>query len=175
MANLLKISDDYNSNSSIITASSKAVKSVYDIAQGSVKELSIATNATTGVTITFTKNNNNSDNIVIGTITTTTADTETIPKTISAKVLDTKINNEITERIAEKFTVVNVSTLANLKTQKENGWYKITDTLAGVKATWIVTKMDTLYTATHSTDPRYVLNSVNLTDWYSPYAYWHAN
>ena len=87
MANLLKISDDYNSNSSIITASSKAVKSVYDIAQGSVKELSIATNATTGVTITFTKNNNNSDNIVIGTITTTTADTEKIHKTISAKVL----------------------------------------------------------------------------------------
>lgn len=175
---LLKISSDYiKDTDEFTTASIYAVNKVYGIAQGSVYDLDLSTNATNGVTITFKKNNNTSDYVRIGTITADVAKTgtETTPKTISAKVLDTKINDEITERIGEKFTVVDVTDLKGLKKQKENGWYKIDDTLNGVKATWIVTKMDNLYTATHSTDPRYVLNSVNLTDWYSPYAYWHAN
>ena len=38
----------------------------------------------------------------------------------------------------------------------------------------IVVKIGKLYTATCTSDPKVVLNSVDLTNWYSPYAYWHA-
>ena len=39
---------------------------------------------------------------------------------------------------------------------------------------WIIQKMSSLYIATSINDPRIVLNSNNLTTWYSPYGYWHA-
>lgn len=59
-------------------------------------------------------------------------------------------------------------------TNMNNGWYKWKGILSNVNSTWIVVKMDTLYTATSLDDPRIVLNSKNLKDWYSPYGYWHA-
>lgn len=69
---------------------------------------------------------------------------------------------------------VTATTLADLS-KKANGWYSISSaTLAGVSGSWIVAKFGTLYTATNTKDPRVVLNSVDLTNWYSPYGYWHA-
>lgn len=176
MANILKISSAYATDTNeFTTASIKAVNAVYNIAQGSVYDLDLTTNATNGVTITFKKNNNETDYIVISTITDSIAKTgtNTTPMTISAKVLDKKINDEITERLNQKINVIPVASIEVLK-QQGNGWYSITETFGGVKATWIVTKMGTLYTATHSTEPKYVLNSVDCVNWYSPYAYWHA-
>jgi hypothetical protein len=70
--------------------------------------------------------------------------------------------------------VVAVSAIADLSS-KGNGSYSISSaTLAGVSGAWIVDKRNSLYTATCTSDPRVVLNSVDLTNWYSPYAYWHA-
>lgn len=66
-----------------------------------------------------------------------------------------------------------VSPLTNLSSAN-NGWFKFTGTIDGVDGNWIIFKADTLYQATNIEDPRIVLNSNNLTAWYSPYAYWHA-
>ena len=66
-----------------------------------------------------------------------------------------------------------VSPLTNLSSAN-NGWFKFTGTIDGVNGNWIIFKADTLYQATNIEDPRIVLNSNNLTTWYSPYAYWHA-
>lgn len=63
-----------------------------------------------------------------------------------------------------------ISALSN----QSDGWYKWSGTIDDVQGTWILQKMSTLYTATNIEDPRVVLNSNNLTKWYSPYAYWHA-
>ena len=66
-----------------------------------------------------------------------------------------------------------VSPLTSLSSAN-NGWFKFTGTIDGVNGNWIIFKADTLYQATNIEDPRIVLNSNNLTTWYSPYAYWHA-
>lgn len=60
--------------------------------------------------------------------------------------------------------------MVNLK----NGWYRWTGTLDSITATWIILKTDTLYTAVDMEDPRIVLRSNDLNNWYSAYAYWHA-
>ena len=65
MADLIKISDSVTSTSSVVAASSKAVKSAYDKAQDAISGLSVS-----GKTITYTKNNGTT-----GTI--TTQDTNT--------------------------------------------------------------------------------------------------
>lgn len=92
--------------------------------------------------------------------------TATTARSITAKVL----NDKITERL----NVVAVSAVSDLSS-KGNGWYSISSaTLGGVAGAWTIQKMGTLYTATNTSDPRVVLNSVNLSNWYSPYAYWHA-
>ena len=57
---------------------------------------------------------------------------------------------------------------------KTNGWYKWRGTIDGTTGTWIIIKMDTLYTVTNIEDPRIVLNSNDLNTWYSVYGYWHA-
>lgn len=176
MANILKISSAYATDKDeFTTASIKAVNDVYNIAQGSVYKLDLTTDTNTGVKITFTKNNTQTGSVVLSTITDSIAKTgtNTTPMAISAKVLDTKINDEITERLNQKINVISVASKNELK-NIGNGWYSITETFGGVRATWIVTKMGTLYTATHSTEPKYVLNSVDCENWYSPYAYWHA-
>lgn len=77
-----------------------------------------------------------------------------------------------------RFNVIAVSDITDLSS-KENGWYSIkSETLDGVTGNWIVVKFGSsvgnLYTATNLADPRIVLNSTDLTNWYSPYAYWHA-
>ena len=54
----------------------------------------------------------------------------------------------------------------------ENGWYKWYGTLSGITATWIINKMDTLYVANNINDPRVMLISSELSNWYAPYAYW---
>lgn len=56
----------------------------------------------------------------------------------------------------------------------ENGWYKWYGTLSGITATWIINKMDTLYVANDINDPRVMLISSDLSNWYAPYAYWFA-
>lgn len=95
-----------------------------------------------------------------------------------------KLNNvcsisEIKDKINE--LVVNTSVVdignAGITTikNKENGWYKWKGNLLDVSGTWIIVKMDTLlYTATNLEDPRVVLNSSDLSTWYSPYASWHV-
>jgi hypothetical protein len=178
--NILKISSDYkNGVDKLTTSSIYAVNEVYKIAHGSLCNLTTTTNANSGVTIKFTKNDTNADpiTVVIGTITAQEAKTgtETIPKTISAKVLDTKINDEITERLTAYTDVEKIANLGNVK----NGWYYISsDTILGVTGAWMVQKVgagDTLlYTATSMKDPRIVLNSKDLTTWYSPYGSWHV-
>lgn len=57
---------------------------------------------------------------------------------------------------------------------RTNGWYKWRGTIDDINGTWIIIKMEPLYTATNIEDPRIVLNSSDLNTWYSVYGYWHA-
>ena len=80
--------------------------------------------------------------------------------------------------IASRFDVVTISNIGDLPS-KQNGWYYVeSETLAGVSGSWIITRFGnssiTLYTATNTNDPRVVLNSVDLSNWYSPYGSWHV-
>lgn len=77
---------------------------------------------------------------------------------------------EVEEKDALSSFEGNIVLIETLK----NGWYKWVGTLDNVTGTWIITKMDTLYSATCINDPRIVLNSIDLEHWYSPYGYWHA-
>ena len=165
-----------------ILSSIKSVKSVYAIAQGSIYDLDLATNASNGVTITFKKNNTNKESVTIGTITAAvaTAGTDTTPKTISAKVLEDKISEKLT---ATKLDVKDDNFVTTLSDAK-NGWYYVKDiTIQGIKANWMIQKVGYkksttdymfLYTATNTSDPRVVLNSTDLTNWHSPYGSWHV-
>ena len=79
-----------------------------------------------------------------------------------------------TKWVNDKLSVVAVSAVSDLSS-KGNGWYSISSaTISGVSGAWTIQKMGGLYTATNTSDPRVVLNSTDLTNWYSPYAYWHA-
>lgn len=79
-----------------------------------------------------------------------------------------------TYKIINALSVEEISAVSVLSS-KVNGYYSISSaTLGGVSGGWIIVKANTLYTATCTSDPRVVLNSVDLTNWYSPYAYWHA-
>ena len=64
----------------------------------------------------------------------------------------------------------NINDLVNMG----NGWYKWYGTLSETTCSWIICKMGSLYIANSEDDPRIVLNSNDLTVWYSPYGYWHA-
>ena len=90
-----------------------------------------------------------------------------VPKKISDLVNDSNFIDK------QEFLKEYNGTLNNLKNQV-NGWYKWTGTIYGVNGNWIIIKMDTLYTATNLEDPRLVVNSNDLTTWYSIYGYWHA-
>lgn len=77
-----------------------------------------------------------------------------------------------------RFNVVTVTTVEEIES-KQNGWYFVASaTIADVSGSWIITRFGnasaTLYTATNINDPRVVLNSVNLSTWYSPYGSWHV-
>ena len=79
-----------------------------------------------------------------------------------------------TYKIINALSVDTINAISDLS-GKVNGYYSISSaTLAGVSGGWIIVKAGTLYTATCTSDPRVVLNSVDLSNWYSPYAYWHA-
>ena len=161
----IRITDKPNLDSSIIAASAKAVKSAYDTAQNSIADVYIS-----GTNITYKKNNGTTQNIVSEmSDSEAKTGTSTTQRTITAKVL----NDKITSRL----DVVTISKLSDL-TSKGNGWYSISNVaLAGVTSNWIIAKFGSLYTATSTTDPRIVLNSVNPTntnEWYSPYGSWHV-
>lgn len=163
----IQITDKPNLDSSIIAASAGAVKDVYDKAQNSISNLYIS-----GTNLTYTKNDGSVDNVLSAmSAEEATVGTETTPRIITAKVL----NDKITSRL----DVVTVNTIAELK-NKGNGWYSISSAnLSGITSKWIIQKFGNssvgyLYTATNMNDPRVVLNSVDTTNWYSPYAYWHA-
>lgn len=59
-----------------------------------------------------------------------------------------------------------------------NGWYIWKGTISGVTGTWLIRKAGSTscmnYMVQCIEDPRVTLNSNNLSDWYSPYGYWHA-
>ena len=74
---------------------------------------------------------------------------------------------------SNSFNVITISKLTDLSS-KANGWYKFSGTISDVSGTWTITKAGTLYTATNMEDPRVLLSSTDLSNWYSPYAYWHA-
>lgn len=94
------------------------------------------------------------------------------------KLSDVCSINEIRSKINELVVNTSVVDIGNGSissiSSKENGWYKWTGNLLDVSGTWIITKMGTFYTANNIEDPRVVLNSANLTNWYSPYASWHT-
>jgi hypothetical protein len=78
------------------------------------------------------------------------------------------------QKISAWRTVAAISALSDLSS-KANGWYSLSSaTIGGVSGAWTIAKIGTLYTATNMSDPRVMLNSVDLSNWYSPYAYWHA-
>ena len=92
------------------------------------------------------------------------------PERITSASVDTTDENELNN----KDNLVDYSgDIINLEDQK-NGWYKWTGTIDSIYSVWIIQKMSSLYIATSINDPRIVLNSNNLTTWYSPYGYWHA-
>ena len=98
---------------------------------------------------------------------------DTVSDVIAASATAVKTAYDKAQYAVNKFTVVAISNINDLK-NKENGWYSISTTLSGVSGGWVIAKFGTLYTATSTTDPRVVLNSIDLSNWYSPYAYWHA-
>lgn len=163
----IQITDKPNLDSSIIAASAKAVKSVYDTAQNSITDVYIS-----GTNITYKKNNGTTKNIVSEmSDAEAKTGTSTTQRTITAKVL----NDKITSRL----NVISISKLSDLTVEGTvNGWYSISNiALAGVTSNWIIAKFGTLYTATSTKDPRIVLNSINPTnsnEWYSPYGSWHV-
>jgi hypothetical protein len=179
----IQITDKPNLDSSIIAASAKAVKSVYDKAQNSVCDLDLTTitdsetEETTGIKIIFNKNDpKKSDYIKLDLITQKIAadGTNTSPMVITAKVL----NDKITSRL--EATPVKQSSYLTADTKK-NGWYSVeSETIAGIeKESWLISKFGNsrvgyIYTAICTKDPRIVLNSNDTKNWYSPYAYWHA-
>lgn len=93
------------------------------------------------------------------------------------QALEDKVDQKIEDfenELNNKDNLVDYSgDIINLEDQK-NGWYKWTGTIDSVYSVWIIQKMSSLYIATSINDPRIVLNSNNLTTWYSPYGYWHA-
>ena len=91
---------------------------------------------------------------------------------IAASSSAVKVAYDKAQAAINRFEVVSITNINQLSS-KQNGWYSISTTLAGVNGGWIIAKFGTLYTATSTKDPRVVLNSVNLLDWYSPYGSWH--
>lgn len=211
MANPIKISDSINTTSSITSASSTAVKSAYDLANGSISDINVS-----GTVISYVKNNGTNIEVSLPyyryyTKGSDVTSLKEIPDGIwyinnPSSYSDYPVTNHGLLISCKDFTstpfqlyiadtsgnifhrkcstdtwnqmtgcvVVAVSTIADLSS-KGNGWYSISSaTLAGVAGAWIVQKLGTLYTATCTSDPRVVLNSTDLTNWYSPYAYWHA-
>ena len=91
---------------------------------------------------------------------------------IAASSSAVKVAYDKAQAAINRFEVVSITNINELSS-KQNGWYSISTTLAGVNGGWIIAKFGTLYTATSTKDPRVVLNSVNLLDWYSTYGSWH--
>lgn len=73
----------------------------------------------------------------------------------------------------QEFLVNHEGGLTDLMT-KPNGWYKWRGEIDNTEGTWIIIKMDNLCTVTCIEDPRIVLNTNDLNNWYSVYGYWHA-
>jgi uncharacterized membrane protein len=211
MANPVKISDSTSTTSSTTAASSSAVKSAYDLANGSISDINVS-----GTVISYVKNNGTNTEVLLPyyryyTKGSDVTSLKEIPDGIwyinnPSSYSDYPVTNHGLLISCKDFTstpfqlyiadtsghifhrkcsvdawtqmtgcvVVAVSAIADLSS-KSNGSYSISSaTLAGVSGAWIVDKRDSLYTATCTSDPRVVLNSVDLTNWYSPYAYWHA-
>ena len=103
---------------------------------------------------------------------------------VAASLTAVKTAYDMAQTAIARFEVAEISNINELL-EKQNGWYFIKKaSLSGIIDEWIITKFKftstdntkivTLYTATSTTDPRVFLNSLDLENWYSPYAYWHA-
>ena len=92
---------------------------------------------------------------------------------VAASSSAVKLAYDKAQTAINRFEVASITSVNELQT-KQNGWYSISSaTIAGVNGSWIISKFGTLYTATSTKDPRVVLNSTNLLEWYSPYGSWH--
>ena len=93
-------------------------------------------------------------------------------------------NDELADKIKDILGDTNYFTPSNILNNytgsitdldnMHNGWYKWSGTIDTVTGTWILFKMDTFYQASNIEDTRVILVSNNLSNWYSPYGYWHA-
>jgi len=83
------------------------------------------------------------------------------------------IRNTIND-LVDFSSLIEISGSLSQLSSKENGCYKWSGEISSVTGTWVINKMGVIYTAINVEDPRVVLNSTNLSNWYSPYASWHV-
>lgn len=88
----------------------------------------------------------------------------------------TNMDKKLDDQKHNFFNSINCS-LADFSLQP-NGWYLWKGTISGVMATWLIRKAGASsamnYAAYNIEDPRVILSSNDLHNWYSPYGYWHA-
>lgn len=87
-----------------------------------------------------------------------------------------QLNDKIDDQKHNFFTTITCN-LSDFSI-KPDGWYLWKGLISGVTGTWLIRKAGaksaSSYIAYSIEDPRVVISSNDLQNWYSPYGYWHA-